>query len=76
MPAGSVELPKAFVVTSAGNQISEDDVKSWVASRLSKYKHLEGGAEFVDVIPKSPSGKILKKRLREEEARRRSEAKL
>lgn len=76
VPAGDEELPKAFVVTSAGSHIVEQDVKAWVAGRLSTYKQLDGGVEFLDAIPKSASGKILKKQLREEEARRRREAKL
>lgn len=76
VPDGNGELPKAFVVRNAGSNIAEQDVKAWVASRLSKYKQLDGGVEFLDAIPKSASGKILKKQLREEEARRRREAKL
>jgi acyl-coenzyme A synthetase/AMP-(fatty) acid ligase len=39
---------------------------------------LKGGVEFIDVIPKSPSGKILRRLLRdrEKEARRKAGAKL
>ncbi|KAF2171043.1 hypothetical protein M409DRAFT_19016 [Zasmidium cellare ATCC 36951] len=76
VPNGNGELPKAFVVLSAGSKVLEEDLKAWVASRLSKYKHLEGGVQFVDAVPKSPSGKILKRQLRDEEVSRRREAKL
>jgi len=34
-------------------------------SRLAKYKELTGGVRFVESIPKNPSGKILKRILRE-----------
>ena len=33
--------------------------------RLAGYKRLEGGVQFVDTIPKNPSGKILKRQLRD-----------
>ena len=38
----------------------------FVGQRLAKYKRLEGGVKFVDAIPKTPSGKILKRVLREQ----------
>ena len=36
-----------------------------MASAAAKYKRLEGGIEFLDAIPKNPSGKILRRVLRE-----------
>ena len=36
-----------------------------IKAKLTKYKWLEGGVKFVDAIPKNPSGKILKRVLRE-----------
>jgi 4-coumarate--CoA ligase len=63
---GEEELPRAFVVKRDA-ALSEADVKSWVEGKLARYKRLDGGVRFVDVIPKSPSGKILKKVLREQE---------
>ena len=35
-----------------------------LADRVSTYKQLKGGVIFLDVIPKSPSGKILRRELR------------
>lgn len=63
--AVSGELPRAYVVRKVGGKVSEDDVRSWVQDRLAKYKWLEGGVRFVDEIPKSATGKILKRVLRE-----------
>ena len=37
----------------------------YVRERKSKEKWIEGGVRFVDEIPKSPSGKILRRLLRE-----------
>jgi acyl-CoA synthetase (AMP-forming)/AMP-acid ligase II len=61
------EIPKAFVVKSG--EISEDDVKDFVKERVSSYKQVRR-VEFVDEIPKSASGKILRRVLvdREKEA--------
>jgi len=42
-----------------------DEVTQWVASKVSNHKRLRGGIVLVDIIPKSPSGKILRKVLRE-----------
>jgi 4-coumarate--CoA ligase len=37
---------------------------SWVDGKVANHKRLRGGMVFVDVVPKSPSGKILRKDLR------------
>jgi acyl-CoA synthetase (AMP-forming)/AMP-acid ligase II len=54
------EVPKAFVV--ARSPLSADDVMAYVAERVSSYKKVRK-VEFVDSIPKSPSGKILRRLL-------------
>ena len=56
------EAPKAFVVRNS-QSLTEDAVKTYIATLLVGYKHLDGGVCFVDSIPKSPSGKILRKLL-------------
>jgi acyl-CoA synthetase (AMP-forming)/AMP-acid ligase II len=57
------ELPRAFVVPKRP-KISEEDVKKFVAEKVSEYKQLKGGVEFLTSIPKSPSGKILRRVLK------------
>jgi acyl-CoA synthetase (AMP-forming)/AMP-acid ligase II len=52
------EIPKAFVVKSG--DIGEDDVKDFVKEKVSSYKQVRR-VEFVDEIPKSASGKILRR---------------
>ena len=36
-----------------------------MADAKTAYKHLAGGIEFVDAIPKNPSGKLLRRFLRD-----------
>ncbi|XP_078590150.1 putative 4-coumarate--CoA ligase 1 [Branchiostoma floridae x Branchiostoma japonicum] len=58
------ELPKAFVVKKADN-VTEKDITDFVAERVAPYKKLRGGVEFVGQIPKTPSGKILRRLLKD-----------
>lgn len=58
------EVPKAFVVLRA--PASPDEVMAHVAARVAAYKKVRR-LEFVDEIPKAPSGKILRRILRERE---------
>ncbi|KAE9381458.1 AMP-binding enzyme [Stipitochalara longipes BDJ] len=63
-----IEHPRAYVVkrpVSESQSLDEKAVKAWCGERLAKYKELTGGVTFVDTIPKNPSGKILKRILRE-----------
>jgi acyl-coenzyme A synthetase/AMP-(fatty) acid ligase len=59
------ELALAFVVRDDEGELTEDEIKKFVASKSSKAKWLHGGVIFVDEIPKNPSGKILRRELRE-----------
>ncbi|KAF8558344.1 acetyl-CoA synthetase-like protein [Imleria badia] len=72
----SGELPLAFVVlrSDALNRIRNDpaaaetikqSVIKHVADNKVGYKRIAGGVEFVDVIPKNPSGKLLRRVLRD-----------
>jgi acyl-CoA synthetase (AMP-forming)/AMP-acid ligase II len=67
----SGEAPKAFVV--ARGALSADDVRAFVHERVSHYKRLREVA-FVESIPKSPSGKILRRVLIEQERDARESA--
>ncbi|XP_058128725.1 uncharacterized protein LOC131289977 [Anopheles ziemanni] len=61
--AAAGQLPLAFVVLQPGANVSEAEVREYVASRLSKQKQLHGGVRFVHEIPKTASGKILRREL-------------
>ncbi|BEJ16823.1 hypothetical protein CspHIS471_0602240 [Cutaneotrichosporon sp. HIS471] len=74
----ATELPRAYVVVdpkkAAELQTDRDrrrfarEVVEWAAKRSAPHKKLRGGLVIIDVIPKSPSGKILRRFLRERAA--------
>lgn len=74
------EVPKAFVVKSPSVGLEENDrviargIQKHVEQHKSRAKWLVGGVEFIDVIPKSPSGKILRRLLRDKEREKRRAA--
>ena len=57
------ERPKAFVVTAPGTTLDTATVVTFAAENLVSYKEL-AAVEFVETIPKSASGKILRRQLR------------
>jgi acyl-CoA synthetase (AMP-forming)/AMP-acid ligase II len=58
------EIPKAFIILKkeSKSKIRELDIIDWVSERISAYKKIRE-VEFVDSIPKSGSGKILRREL-------------
>jgi len=59
------ELPKAFVVARAGAELTAQEVQEYAAEHVASYKKIRL-VEFVDDIPKSASGKILRRVLRDQ----------
>jgi acyl-CoA synthetase (AMP-forming)/AMP-acid ligase II len=59
------EIPQAFVVLKA--PASADELMAFVAQRVAPYKKVRQ-VDFIDAIPKSPSGKILRRILRDRQA--------
>ena len=64
--AESGEVPKAFVLLRQGQQISPEELMRFVEERVAPYKKVRE-VEFVEAIPKTPSGKILRRELIEQE---------
>src|SRR5215813_9838145 len=62
--ADAGEIPKAFVVPRAGQTIDIDELARFVSERVASYKQIRH-FEVIDAIPKSPSGKILRRMLRQ-----------
>jgi acyl-CoA synthetase (AMP-forming)/AMP-acid ligase II len=62
------EIPKAFVVVRPEAALAAEELMAFVAERVAHYKRVRE-VEFVGEIPKSPSGKILRRVLVERERR-------
>ncbi|KAI3900031.1 hypothetical protein MKW98_000931 [Papaver atlanticum] len=58
------EVPVAFVVRRLGSELSEDDVINFVAAQVSPYKKVQK-VVFIDSIPRSPAGKVLRRLLKD-----------
>ena len=55
---------RAFVVKAEGASVGEDDIKTYVKEHLARYK-VPREVVFLDELPRNPTGKILKRELRE-----------
>ncbi len=68
----ATEVPRAFVVKSVlaaekgvEESVLERHIKEWVDAKVASHKRLRGGIFFVEEIPKSAAGKILRRILRD-----------
>ena len=64
----ATEVPRAYVVPKKGVKVgkeSEERIVKWLAEKVASHKKLRGGVRFIDEIPKSVSGKILRRKLKE-----------
>jgi long-chain acyl-CoA synthetase len=57
------EEVKALVVRKPGEELAADELVAWTRERLAAYKYPRI-VEFVEALPKGPTGKILKRELR------------
>ncbi len=57
------EIPRAYVVKqdNCNASFNETHIIDFIQSRVAPFKRLRGGVRFTDVIPKSPSGKLLRR---------------
>ncbi|KAK3675351.1 hypothetical protein LTR78_004861 [Recurvomyces mirabilis] len=61
------EAPRAYIVPAKGQKPSEElgrKISAWLDERVAYYKKLRGGVRFIDEVPKSPAGKILRRVLK------------
>ena len=59
------EIPAVYVVLREGASLSAEDLDAFCRQKLAAYK-VPRQVEFVDALPKSATGKILKRVLREQ----------
>jgi len=67
-PARATEVPRAYIVPTQGvpmNDRTAKEIIDWLAARVAGHKQLRGGIRWVDEVPKSVSGKILRRVLKE-----------
>ena len=63
------EVPRAYVVVKgAGKQdpATAREIETWMEGEVANHKRLRGGVRFVKEVPKSPTGKILRRVLKEQ----------
>jgi 4-coumarate--CoA ligase len=64
------EVPRAYVVRKGGMKAvkagDEEDIVRWMNKKVANHKKLRGGVKFVHEVPKSVSGKILRRLLKEQ----------
>ena len=61
------EVPRAYVVAATGKntQKDADEIVKWLGGKVANHKRLRGGVRFIDEVPKSASGKILRRLLKD-----------
>eukprot|EP00249_Psilotum_nudum_P012013 c23531_g1_i1 orf=443-2071(-) len=59
------EIPLAYIVCTSGSSLTAGEVINFVAEKVAPHKKIRK-VTFVDGIPRSPSGKILRKMLKEQ----------
>ncbi|KAI9658368.1 MAG: putative NRPS-like protein biosynthetic cluster [Bathelium mastoideum] len=71
-PDLATEVPRAYVVPagvanmSLGSEtVSAQNIRAWLDSRVAKHKSLRGGVVFVEELPRTASGKVLRRMLQE-----------
>jgi 4-coumarate--CoA ligase len=59
-----------------GDKETAEGIVKWLAGKVASHKRLRGGVKFVDEVPKSASGKILRRVLKEQAKKEQEKAKL
>ncbi|PHH50157.1 4-coumarate--CoA ligase 2 [Ceratocystis fimbriata CBS 114723] len=75
----ATEVPRAYLVARPGTEPSDAltaEISTWLASKVAPYKKLRGGIRWIKEVPKSPSGKIMRRIVKEWAKKEETEAKL
>lgn len=72
----ATELPRAYIVPANGYTAGEElekEISDWLHRKVASYKRLRGGIRFLDEIPKSAAGKVLRRVLVEQAKKEEAE---
>lgn len=63
-------MPRAYVkpipsIRAADHKRLENEIDALVSGKLAGYKKLRGGIKFVDFLPRNPTGKLLRRLLKD-----------
>ncbi|KAJ9604703.1 hypothetical protein H2200_010817 [Cladophialophora chaetospira] len=64
----ATEVPRAYLVVGPGVKATEEtarEIQTWMKEKVASHKQLRGGIRFIDAVPKSAAGKILRTKVRE-----------
>jgi acyl-coenzyme A synthetase/AMP-(fatty) acid ligase len=70
------DISVVLSVGAKGKKNVETAIAAWVSERVANHKRLRGGVRVINAIPKSPSGKILRRLLRDEAGSKKTSVKL
>jgi acyl-CoA synthetase (AMP-forming)/AMP-acid ligase II len=59
-----LEVPKAYVVLKSGQALAPEKIVQYCTAKMAKFK-IPKEIEFIDQLPRNPSGKVLKRELRD-----------
>ncbi|KAI9663535.1 MAG: hypothetical protein M1831_002544 [Alyxoria varia] len=65
----ATEVPRAYVVVKGAGKEDRGtakEIEAWMQNEVANHKRLRGGVRFVKEVPKSPTGKILRRVLKEQ----------
>ena len=58
------ELPRAYIVKKNNSSVTDKDLMGFMDSKVAPHKKLKGGVVFLDSIPKTNTGKLLRRELK------------
>ena len=59
------EVPAACVVLKEGFTLSGEEIDAFLKERVADRERLRGGVTFVQVLPRTPTGKVVRKEIRD-----------
>ncbi|KAM5461387.1 putative 4-coumarate--CoA ligase [Microsporum canis] len=67
------EYPRAYITLKPGTKATAKEIINYMKQNVAPTKRITGGVVFIEEIPKNPSGKILRKALRDRAAQEAQE---